>query len=200
LALALIVVAIPVVLIGQRNQFFARLWEYWTEKKSIPADYLSYLGFDARLVYSEAAFNTYNTYPILGVGLGNYAFYFEEMLPYRSLSNIPEILMQITPEMGRDRLVTAKNFYLRILAETGVFGAATFIAFLIANLGCALYLYLSPDKEWKYWGTASLCGLIAFGLSAFTFDSFVIPNMWVVFGMIAAATRVHSYECQTRKS
>ena len=48
----------------------------------------------------------------------------------------------------------------------------------------------NADGEAKYWGTASLCGLIAFLLSAATFDSFVIPNIWIVFGLIAAATRI----------
>ncbi len=98
--------------------------------------------------------------------------------------------MMVTPEPGRDRLITAKNFYLRVLAETGILGGAAFIAFLIANLGNALYLWLSPRREEQAWGMASLCGLLAFFLAAFTFDSFVIPNMWVVLGLITAATRV----------
>ena len=123
-------------------------------------------------------------------GLGNYAFYFEEMLPYRPIAEVPEVLLMITPEAGRDRLITAKNLYLRLLAETGIVGAVTFMAFVIANLGCALYLWLSRQKEWEYWGAASLCGLLAFSLSALTFDSFVIPNMWVLFGLITAATSV----------
>jgi hypothetical protein len=72
---------------------------------------LSYLGFDARLTYSQAAFQTYLNYPLLGVGLGNYAFYFEEMLPYRPIAEVPEALFVMTPQMGRDRLITSKNFY-----------------------------------------------------------------------------------------
>jgi len=142
------------------------------------------------LVYSQAAFRTYEANPVLGVGLGNYAFYFEDMLPYRPIAEVPEVLLMITPEPGRDRLITAKNFYLRLLAETGVVGAACFLAFLTAILGCALYLWLDHRRQWQYWGMASLCGLLAFVLAAFTFDSFVIPNMWVVFGLISAATRV----------
>ena len=55
-----------------------------------------------------------------------------------------------------------------------------------------LYLWLSRENEWHYWGVASLCGMLAFGLSALTFDSFVIPNIWVLFGLITAATRISS--------
>jgi len=190
--LAVLIVTLPIYLIGARNSFFARIWEYWQEPKTSLSEYLHYLGLDARLMYSEAAFNTYQAYPVLGVGLGNYAFYFEEMLPYRPIAEVPEALLMITPEKGRDRLITSKNFYLRILAETGITGAVTFLAFVIATIGCAFYLWLTPNGEWKYWGTASLCGLIAFATSALTFDSFVIPNMWIVFGMIAAAANVLS--------
>lgn len=189
--LVLLVVILPIYLVGTRNAFFARLWQYWRNPGGSLQGYLSYLGFDARVVYAQAAFNTYLAHPVLGVGLGNYAFYFEEMLPYRPIAEVPEVLLMITPEPGRDRLITAKNLYLRLLAETGIVGAVTFLAFVIANLGCALYLWLSRQKEWEYWGAASLCGLLAFSLSALTFDSFVIPNMWVLFGLITAATQVH---------
>ncbi|MBN2549208.1 MAG: O-antigen ligase family protein [Anaerolineales bacterium] len=188
--LVLLVLIVPIYLIGQKNQFFARLWEYWQHPEQIPNTYLSYLGLDARLVFNEAAYNTYQAHPFLGVGLGNYAFYFEEMLPYRPLSNIPEVLLMITPEPGRDRLVTAKNLYLRLLAETGMLGTAAFFAFLIANLGCALFLWLSPRKISHHWGAVSLCGFFAISLSAFTYDSFVIPNMWVMLGIISAAPHV----------
>lgn len=197
ISLAVIAVLLPIYFIGSKNAFFSRIWEYWNNQNTSLTGYMSNLGLDARLTYSQTAFNTYQAHPILGVGLGNYAFYFEEMLPYRPIGEVPEVLLAITPEKGRDRLITSKNFYLRLLAETGIVGAVTFLAFVIANVGCALYLWLSPCEEWKFWGTGSLCGLIAFALSAFTFDSFVIPNMWVIFGLIAAATRVSAHSLKT---
>ncbi len=194
-ALTIIIIA-PIYFIGTKNPFFARIWGYWqnpNEHSSTTTNlvgYISYIGFDARLIYAQAAYHTYLAYPMLGVGLGNYAFYFEEMLPYRSIAEVPEVLSMITPIMGRDRLITAKNFFLRILAETGILGGITFLVFLIIILGYALYLWLSPEKEWKYWGAASLCGLIAFSISSLTFDSFVIPNMWILLGLVTAATRI----------
>jgi len=192
-----VILAFPIYFIGTKNPFFARLWSYWGKENASMSDYMAYLGLDARISYGLTAYNTYLSYPILGVGVGNYVFYFEEMLPYRPVAQIPEVLHMITPEAGQDRLITSKNFYLRVLAETGILGAITFAAFAIANLGSALYLRLSDDKEWKYWGTASLCGLVAFILSALTFDSFAFPNMWVLFGLIAAATRVLTHSSQT---
>jgi hypothetical protein len=35
-----------------------------------------------------------------------------------------------------------------------------------------------------------MLSMIAFGLVANSFDSFAIPNMWVVFGLITAAMRM----------
>ena len=191
-SLALLLLIVPVYLVGARNAFFARVWEYWGQENATLSGYLSYLGFDARLAYSQAAYNTYLAYPVFGVGLGNYGFYFKDMLPYTPLYEIPEVLNMVTPEAGRDRLITSKNLYLRLLAETGIIGAIAFLAFIITLAGNALSLWLAPKREWKYWGAASLSGLMAFLLCAFTYDSFVIPNMWVVFGMITSATIIRS--------
>jgi len=196
ISLAIIIVLAPIYIIGSKNMFFSRLWNYWQERNTNLPGYFTSLGFDARLIYSQAALRTYANFPLLGVGLGNYAFYFEEMLPYRPIADVPEVLLMITPESGRDRLITSKNLYLRLLAETGIVGASTFLAFIIANLGCALFLRFSPSGECKYWGTASLLGLIAFAFSALTFDSFVIPNTWVVFGLITSTTHVITHSSQ----
>jgi hypothetical protein len=191
LALVVCLALIPIYLIGARNPFFSRVWAYWGQENANLPGYLSYLGFDARLAFGEAAYNAYLAYPVLGIGLGNYAFYFEEMLPYRPVAALPEILRLITPEKGRDRLVTSKNFYLRLLSETGIIGTIAFLGFVMTQCGSALYLWFAPEQEWRYWGIYSLNGLAAFALSALTFDSFVIPNMWVVFGLITAAARLN---------
>jgi hypothetical protein len=191
LALVVCLALIPIYLIGARNPFFSRIWSYWEQENANLPGYLGYLGFDARLAFGEAAYNAYLAYPVLGIGLGNYAFYFEEMLPYRPVAALPEILRLITPEKGRDRLVTSKNFYLRLLSETGIIGTIAFLGFVMTHCGSALYLWFAPEQEWRNWGIYSLTGLAAFALSALTFDSFVIPNMWVVFGLITAAVRMN---------
>lgn len=183
-----------VYMAGIKNPFFARLWDYWhqVERTSL-TDYLEYLGFGARLTYSEAAYRTYEASPILGVGLGNYAFYFPEMMPDRPLAVTPELLRLLIPEGSRSRLITPKVFYFRLLAETGLAGMAAFAAFLMAVLGCALFLWWAEDPQQKFWGRAGLLGLITFTTSALSFDSFAIPNMWVVFGLITAAAWVYTY-------
>ncbi len=176
-------------IIGRHNAFFSRIWGYWLEgKETSLADYFQYLGFGARFTYVTTAFNTYQDYPILGVGPGNYAFFFEKMLPDQPLASIPELLRIISPEEGRNRLITPKNLYLRILAEGGLVGLATFLAFLAAVIGCGLFLWFSKDKEENFWGGAALLGIVALVLGAFSFDSFALPNMWVLTGLITSAS------------
>ena len=183
-----------------RNEFFARIWKYWddVEQRTV-SDYFDYIGFGARFMYAEAAYNTYAANPVLGVGLGNYAFYFEEMLPDEFLARTPEVLRILTPEVGRSRLITPKNLYFRILAETGLLGMATFTAFLVAVLGCALFLWLSREQQPRFWGVASLLGLCAFLAAGFSFDSLAIPNMWVVFGLTTAAAWVYARQEEPAK-
>ncbi|MCS6907265.1 MAG: O-antigen ligase family protein, partial [Anaerolineales bacterium] len=177
--------------VGQKNEFFARIWTYWTEVKDTSFErFLYYIGFNARLTYNATALNTFQAYPVLGVGPGNYAFFFDKMLPDQPLAPTPELLRILSPEEGQNRLITPKNLFLRILAENGLFGLGTFLVFLIAHLGSAAYLWLSPYSEERFWGTAALLGLLGLVVAAFSFDSFALPNLWVLLGWIASACKI----------
>ena len=190
--LIVILLMAALYLVGRNSTFLARIWDYWVQEDATLPGYLDYLGFTPRLIYHQTAINIFQEYPIFGVGLGNYAFYFSEMLPNRPLAEVPEVLYVVTNKSGRSRLITPKALYPRLMAETGMLGTIAFLSFVIAIFGSALYLWLSPNRESRYWGTGGLIGLLAFTLSTLTFNSFVIPNMWVLFGLITAAARVSS--------
>jgi hypothetical protein len=176
-----------IYLAGQKYDFFMRLWDYWETPNPTFMGYLQYLGFEARMIYGEAAYNMYLTSPVIGVGPGVYALYFADALPYQPLAKTPEVIRLITPEEGFNRFITAKNFFLRLLAETGILGTAAFVAFFVTIVGMAVNLWLSPKREEKYWGTGAIMALAVFVLSTLSFDSFALPNMWVSFGLITAA-------------
>ena len=112
------------------------------------------------------------------------------MLPDQPYNRQPEIIRQITPVEGRNRLITPKNLYARLLAETGIMGMVTFTTFIFAVIGCTLYLLFSDSMVYKFWGISGLLGFIGFLVINFSYDSFALPNMWVVFGMITAAAHV----------
>jgi hypothetical protein len=183
---------IVIVGVGSQNRYFSRFWTYFTESDQIGPNrtYLEYIGFRQRFAYAETAFRVYEAFPILGVGLGNYAFYFDEMLPDLPWSRFPEVIRYITPDEDAPRLITPKNLYARLLAETGLVGTIVFTTFVLSVLGCALFLWFSPTKEQKVWGMGGLLALMVFPILVFSFDSFALPNMWVVFGLITASAHL----------
>jgi len=185
--LGLTILISGIYLAGQKYDFFMRLWDYWETPHPTFMGYLQYLGFAARMIYGEAAYNMYLTSPVIGVGPGVYALYFVDALPYQPLAKTPEVIRLITPEEDFNRFITAKNFFLRLLAETGILGTAAFIAFFVSIVGMAINLWLSLEPEEKYWGIGAVMVLAVFVLSTLTFDSFALPNMWVTFGIITAA-------------
>jgi O-antigen ligase len=192
-SLVLVVLAVIIFVAGSRNNYFARLWNYWIDEES-SGQYLQYIAFDQRFTYWNTAYRMYEAYPILGVGLGNFTFYLDEFLADRPMYPTPELLTKLTPAEGRSQISTVKGFFPRLLAESGLLGTAAFLAFLVALIGCALHLVLTLEVEPQFWGRAGLLGLVVFLAVSFSFDSFSLPNMWVVFGFITAAAQVFAFE------
>jgi O-antigen ligase len=189
---SVIVLSVAIIggVIGSQNRYISRFWRYWTEDPPGKKTYLEFIAFQQRFVYWQTAVNIFEEYPLLGVGLGNYAFFFDEMLPDQPYHRQPEIIRQITPVEGRNRLITPKNLYARLLAETGLLGMATFTTFIMAIIGCTLYMLFSDSVFYKFWGISGTLGFVGFLVVIFSYDSFALPNMWVVFGMITAAAHV----------
>ena len=185
---------------GSQNPYFSRFWRYFTEAKERNKTYFEYIAVQSRFVYWETAVRMFEEFPIFGVGLGNYAFYFDEMLSDEPWNQQPEIVRQITPVEGRDRLITPKNLPGRLLAETGLLGTFAFAAFVIAMLGCVLYLWFSPSEQQRYWAVGGALELVIFLMVIFSFNSFALPNMWVVFGLITAAGHLPDPSAQPGKS
>ena len=120
-SLAFVVLVAIIFVVGSRNNYFSRLWNYWTDEEST-GQYLQYIAFDQRITYWRAAYRMYEAYPILGVGPGNFTFHFEQFLADRPLHPTPELLTKLTPEEGRSQLSTVKGIFPRLLAETGLLG------------------------------------------------------------------------------
>lgn len=182
------ILGVIIFLVGSQNTYFSRFWLYWTERKNDrERTYLEYISFQQRFLYWETAFKIFKLNPFLGVGLGNYAFYFDSMLPNQPYDLQKEIIRQITPEQGRDRLITPKNLLARLISETGILGTGLFCTFVLAIVGCVVFLKLSREKDQKFWGTGGILAIFVFAFLIFSFDSLALPNMWIVFGLITAA-------------
>ena len=178
-------------ILGTQSNYISRMWEYFTITDDFDLrKYFNYIGFGSRMTYWETAWLIFLSHPVFGVGLGNFTLYFSRFIPYQQLISTPQLLRHIVPIPGRIRVISVKQFLFRILAETGLVGGVIFFVFLLILTAGALYLWLSKDKEERFWGIASILGITAFLGDTFSFDSFAIPNPWIVFGLITAAFAV----------
>jgi O-antigen ligase len=136
----------------------------------------------ARAAYTFGALGAYEESPITGVGLGASGFYIYKYLPDWSMTTVPEIARQLSPE---NRLYpNPKNMYVRLLAETGLTGFILFIAFLFSVLGDSLKVLQSKTSFVRYVGIAGLFSWIAIVLYNATQDSFATPNIWINLGIL----------------
>jgi O-antigen ligase len=199
----LVVLVIVLFIASLQSKYIFRMWDYWLQisyearkvgNRSL-GGYFRYIGFGPRFIYWETAYRIFASHPLFGVGLGNYTLHFQEMLPTVQVGYMPELLTRIIP--GGARIATAKNFFARLLAETGIFGTAAFISFLFSLVGAGVYLWLSKFSEEKFWGTGALLAIIAFLVDSFSYDSLAIPNPWVVFGLITAALTVYTQKVKS---
>ncbi len=185
----LVIVVGLFIAVGTQSNYISRMWAFspFEEGKSLQ-EYFRYIGFGPRFIYWTTAYRVFTHYPLFGVGLGNFTFYFIDTMPASQIGYMPELLRRFIPSFKR--VITSKNFLTHLLSETGFIGTAVFVTFLVMLAGGAFYLWRSDKKEERYWGTASLIGLVAFLVDTFSYDSFAIPNPWVVFGLITAATKI----------
>ncbi len=179
--------------LGQKG-YFARLWN--TQAESL-IDFIVENSAGARAAYNWAGLATYNDYPWLGVGLGASGFYLYDNLPDWALTTVPEIARHLSPTTHL--YPNPKNMYIRILAETGLFGFAFFLAFMFGLLGDALSFLSKPGLP-RFLGIAGLCTWLAISLYNLTQDSFATPNLWVNLGILVGMTRMNSTETSEHKA
>jgi hypothetical protein len=140
----------------------------------------------ARSAYLVSALGVYEESPALGVGLGASGFYMYDHLPDWSLTVVPEIARQLSPE--NKLYPNPKNMYVRLLAETGLIGFVLFVAFQFSLLGDALIALRGASTVARYLGIAGLYSWIAIAIYNVTQDSFATPNLWINLGILAGVT------------
>jgi hypothetical protein len=136
----------------------------------------------ARAAYTFGALGAYDESPWLGVGLGAGGFYIYNHLPDWSMTTVPEIARQLSPQSHL--YPNPKNMYARLLAETGLIGFFLFVAFQFSILGDVLTVLKKSDRLARFLGAAGLFTWFAISIYNFTQDSFATPNIWINFGIL----------------
>ena len=141
------------------------------------------LAIGGRLAANQTAFNLWLDHPLAGVSLGNNYRYFARYAPDWAYSagfftsgklEGAAWVDPNAPEKGN-----AKNFFLRLLSETGVAGLLLFMAFLWRQI----FGSHGRDPYFLYFRMAAATAVI---FSFFNLDSFADPAIWIVLALCAA--------------
>jgi hypothetical protein len=170
-------------LLPQINPRFGPLLK-WQSYTSNLLEYAFRLGFAERVVYWAVGWGAFARYPLLGVGLGNTGFFFAQLLP-----NLGYRLGEITTlAFYSQTLPNIKNFWLRLLAETGLVGFSVFAAWQIILWRAGKFLRGNKSILLRTVGWLGTFAIIAFLVEGFSIDSFAMPYLWVSTGLLTAAS------------
>jgi hypothetical protein len=168
---------------SQFDPRMANMFDFSTIKEYSFFYYANQLVFAERIVFWQAGWEIFNDYPILGVGLGNAGFFFPEKLSAFSwaLTEVRTLIYQWTT------LPNIKSLWVRLLAETGIFGFAFFVSWLYVLWKSGHFLLCQKSRLFKMIGMTGMFVLVGLITEGFSVDTFALPYYWVSFGILTAA-------------
>jgi hypothetical protein len=134
------------------------------------------------MIYWITGWHIFQLYPLLGVGLGNAGFFFPSQLPASAWASVEvrNLLFRIKA------FPNIKSLWVRLLAETGIVGFALFATWIYILFRSALLSYRSQDPMIKTLALAGQLSLVALLAEGFSVDSFAMPYLWAMAGIVAA--------------
>ncbi|NJD59758.1 MAG: O-antigen ligase family protein [Anaerolineae bacterium] len=149
--------------------------------------------FMERMVYWLNGWNVFNQFPWLGVGLGNAGFFFPSLAPPMGWATfeIRNVLFYLT------QLPNVKSFWFRLLAETGIIGFSVFITWIYVLFQSSRLSRRSQCTAIKTLALAGQLSILAFIGEGFSIDSFAMPYLWIMAGLIAAMGLLVRQEIQS---
>lgn len=163
-----------------------RMRELFNIKRLIDAGFMrwaSRLVFLERVMYWIAAYRVFQMFPFFGAGFGIPGFFFQKTVPvYGSqLLDINDFLLK--PFF----LPNAKNFWVRILSETGIIGFALYASWVVIHWRNAVELEKRTKNNLiQTMGLAGKIIVISMIIEGFSLDSFGLPYVWVALGLLSA--------------
>ena len=140
--------------------------------------------FLERMVYWLTGWHIFNDHPWLGVGLGNAGFFALDQTPSIGWASyeIKLILLHLS------QFPNLKSFWMRLLAETGIVGFSTFVAWVVVLFQSARLTLHSRLPMLQVLALTGQLSLVAFIGEGFSIDSFAMPYLWVASGLVAASS------------
>jgi hypothetical protein len=148
---------------------------------------INQLEYAERLMYWISSFLIFSRYPFLGIGLGNSGLLFRETVPAFG-TYLPEVLIILGPV--KEIVANPKSLWMRLLSETGIIGFILFISWLVMIGFNAFILNRRKKGMHSVLGLAGGLALIAFFFEGFSLDTFALPQIWIIFGLLSAASTI----------
>jgi len=135
-------------------------------------------GLTSRGHLNTAGLRIWAEYPVVGVGIGNFGFYYSR----------PEFIAG----MRAEQTIVAHNIYIQTLAEMGTVGIGI-LAWLLFNAGRSLLRARRASswsrERWLYFRAVEMMTL-AILVSTATYGSVMGNDLWMFLGLAAIAGRV----------
>ncbi|MBN2047885.1 MAG: O-antigen ligase family protein [Anaerolineaceae bacterium] len=145
--------------------------------------YVGELEMGPRVAFWAAGWEVFNDYPVIGVGLGNSGFFFNQKLAAYSW-----IYPEVRDLMWRGSAVlNPKNLWVRLLAEVGIIGMIAFVLWLFAQWRAAKKLVTKSSSMLRFIGLGGMFTLFALVMEGFSVDSFALPYLWFTLGLVNSA-------------
>jgi hypothetical protein len=155
--------------------------------QELPASLLEFaarVDFSERVIYWLNGWQVFARYPLFGVGLGNAGFFFTEHLAPIGRRSY-EILQALNQAIF---LPNIKSFWIRLLAETGIFGTSLFLGWYILLWSASRRLVRETSILLRTLGWVGSFTLLTFLAEGFSIDSFALPYLWISLGLVTAAS------------
>ena len=164
----------------------ARLFDFSALTENSIFFYANQLVFAERIVFWQAGWETFNDFPVLGVGLGNAGFFFQDKLSDFSwgLTETRLLAYQWTS------LPNIKSLWVRLLAETGIVGFAVFASWWYVLWKTGRFLLSRSDRLYKMMGLTGGFVLIGLIIEGFSVDTFALPYYWFTLGLLTATSQM----------
>jgi len=154
------------------------------------------MAFFERAVYWFTGLHVFNQFPWLGVGLGNTGFFFLQKVPAIGWTSY-EILTVLNEQAF---LPNTKSLFVRLLSETGLVGFSVFMMFLYNLWRSARLLLASRSSTLRLIALTGQFAMLALIGEGFSIDSFAMPYLWVMTGLISAAAFIYRQQLRIKAS
>ena len=152
------------------------------------------LSYAQRMSLLETSLEILKEYPLFGVGMGNFGFYYGAHAPIEQHELLNKIGIQTYT------FQFPASIYGQIIAETGIAGTLAFFGIMVIAIVTGLQTYLTSRREISQATALGLvASLIGFMTCMIAFTGFhTIPFLWPILGLIVAQSRLPSVNLPRR--